>query len=230
MKQVCFVMSIIFLNLLELSAQKKDSVSILEKLPVEVGTHVSNLSTPKKDSVSVRNLQGLTFGVGTIVNESGFTLAPNIGYFNEIKINKFSTLTLGGNLNGSFNNQYLHLTQIDQNGYSTGTTDQNKFGLQLSVLCEPRLYLNALNPNLTQKKTLLNSGWYVGIPIELITTNIFSTYKPLQLYLSAPITIGYRKAINEKLFIEGSCGYGIFTDFNSVIFTPNLKVKLAYTF
>ena len=94
-------------------------------------------------------------------------------------------------------------------------------------MAEPRWYFSYFHRQ-KEGKAMLNSGWYIGMPINLYSD--FSTYYGFRLNPS----LGFRQAITKSLFIEG--GLGVMPVFhiysvsqrNYTSYTPNVTLKIAY--
>lgn len=159
---------------------------------------------------SITNLQGVSAEVEMHMypeNYSPRSLFPvKISYFNEVKIGKTTSVMFTSGLTG------LHTIldwsySVDANGvinpYSYKPT--SGLGLQLSVAAVPRWYF-ALNKSISNgKNTKLVSGFYLGLPVELMTTTLNSK-TPVQLGLYLKPSVGYRYSITDNIFVEASAG------------------------
>jgi len=177
-------------------------------------------NSDKEDSISITSLYGISMSVGTNFGPSGIQSSFDIGYFVEPKLTKSVSLILGANLLNSSYKSYTSQTDLSL---------ISKYGLQLSLFAEPRWYFNYKNRVLKGKNGTLNTAWFLGMPIQLYTSYL-NNNQPIRLSLVAPLTIGYRQSINDKLFIEAAGGIGVNTNFYSFTPIPYFKIKAGYTF
>lgn len=159
---------------------------------------------------SIPNLQGISANVEMQMypeNYSPRSIFPvTISYFNEVKLGKTTSVMFSGGLTG------LHTVldwsySVDANGvidpYSFQST--SGIGLQLSVGAAPRWYF-ALNNNVSNRKNKkIVSGFYLGLPVELMTTTLNSKAS-VQLGLYLKPSVGYRYSITDNIFVEASAG------------------------
>jgi len=193
-----------------------------------------------------------------------------VGYFNEKRMASSWTLNTTVGLNCIFYEKPIYVLQTDSSFNGNGGYGSNSsrvsymtfngqhyradeystgFALGLEVGVEPRYYLG-FKDRYVLGKTSLNSGWFLSFPLSF-NTNLLQSPEPLfnQGWLPGIFsvnaafrpTLGYRRAITKKLFIEGSMGagarmgYGNNTyNYKYYFFGPSLdtqiKLKVAYTF
>jgi hypothetical protein len=174
------------------------------------------------DTVSVTPLQGIYGGFGLISQGSeGVKTTLNVGYLNELKLGRTTSLILSGSLLNSLYSIYTlpPFSVFDSYGYA----------LQLSVGIQPRLYINDYAGQFAAIKTTLNSGWFISLPFE-INSSILSNSNPFRPSLFLGAAVGYRYAVSKKVFLEATGGLGT-TYLNLIYFitTPYLNLKACYT-
>ena len=188
----------------------------------------------KEDSISITSLQGFYGGVGLNFGSVGVNGSFNIGYLNELKIGKTTSLILGASV---FNSVYRKYTfpevTYSESSYAQSTgigTYSIAYGIQLSLSAETRWYLNYKKRSIQGKDRTLNSGWFFGLPVE-VTSSILNSDTPLNMELFIAPSLGFRRALTEKLYLEGAAGIGCFVyDFSILRPAPYLRIKAAYTF
>jgi len=159
------------------------------------------------EPVSKSNLQAISVGVGishgTRGNNAGFA---SIGFINEFGLSQRMSLILGGNIINS--------------AYETGQLMNSNlaYGIQISISAETRCYLS-------NKNSLPNKGWFIGLPLEIISSN-FMNATPLL----AP-SLGYRLTLSNRIFLDTAAGMGIsLRDFQTFDAVPYVRLKACYVF
>ncbi|HEY5507323.1 MAG TPA: hypothetical protein VIK29_01530 [Paludibacter sp.] len=155
------------------------------------------------DSTSNTNLQAISLGVGISHGTSYNTGFVSVGFLNEFEFSHHTSLILGGNIINS--------------AYENGPLNTNlAYGIQISILAEGRCYLS-------NKNSLLNKGWFIGLPLEIFSSN-FMNATPL---LSP--SIGYRLSLSNRMFLETAAGMGLsLRDFKTFDAVPYLRLKACY--
>jgi hypothetical protein len=212
MKQVLFAITFLLMVSLNASAQREVF-----------------FSTISCDSVSIYNTQGIF--IGPAVFHGGVGVSFDIGYFKERKMTNTTSLILGGNLyagkyiksviNAGYNNRNSFLAPIYAYGYGCG----------LSFFAEPRWYFSFKNRYEKGRNVKLNTGWFLGIPLELNTNTLFADSTKVELNLQLTPVLGYRVGFSKHFFMETDFGVGI-SLFHLPRFQLNsyLRIKAAYTF
>ncbi len=154
-------------------------------------------------SISNSNLQAISLGVGISHGTSYNTGFVSFGFLNEFGLGQRTSLILGGNI--------INTT------YEIGPLNTNvAYGIQISILAEGRCYLS-------NKNSLLNKGWFIGLPLEIFSSN-FMNATPLL----AP-SIGYRLSLLNRMLLETAAGMGLsLRDFKRFDAVPYLRLKACY--
>ena len=186
-------------------------------------------STIPSDSVSISNTQGIFIGPAASHGEAGVSF--DIGYFNERKMTNTTSLILGGNI---FLGQYVK--SVRYQGYSDSyryitPAFEYVFGMGVTAFVEPRWYFAYKNRYEKGKNVKLNTGCFLGLPLELNTNNLFDDSINLELDLQLTPVLGYRLGFSQHFFMETSMGLGI-SLFNlpGIYMNSYLRIKAAYTF
>ncbi|NDP20204.1 MAG: hypothetical protein GZ091_03880 [Paludibacter sp.] len=213
----------------------------------------------KPEDLKVESFKGVeiqtAFNPFAIFNSHRFNniLPLYLGFFSEQRIAPTWTLDYSIGLTGSrfkmsiYNPVFYDSISSSYSGeYGPNQAYKNGYSLTLKAGIEPRWYWN-YKKRAINNHAKLNSGWFVSAPLmyeySLYSSydqylNSISNYRSLG-YISLKPTIGYRQAITNNIFLEGSFGYGIglsiysFNDkFRCGITNgfPELKIKAAYTF
>lgn len=155
------------------------------------------------DPTSISNLQALSLGVGISHGTSFNTGFVSIGFLNEFGLGQRTSLILGGNIINST--------------YEIGPLNTNvAYGIQISISAEGRCYLS-------NKNSLLNKGWFIGLPLEIFSSN-FMNVTPLL----AP-SIGYRLSLSNRMLLDAAAGMGLsLRDFQTFDAVPYLRLKACY--
>ncbi len=200
MKRILFALSVICVSFANVVAQENSTA----------------------DSASVVNLQGIYAGFGLVTHGSaGIKTTFNIGYLNEIKLGRATSLLVAGSLLNSL--YQIYSTYPYSSPQSTG------YALQLSAAAQPRLYVDYYKRQPDISSTLLNSGWFISLPLEINSSILTSTY-PFTVSLFVGASVGYRYAVSRSMFLEVNGGLGT-TYYNLAYFqtTPYLNLKACYT-
>lgn len=155
------------------------------------------------DPTSKSNLQAVSLGLGISHGTSYNTGFVSVGFLNEFGFSHHTSLILGGNIINS--------------AYEIGPLNTNvAYGIQISISAEGRCYLS-------NKNSLLNKGWFIGLPLEIFSSN-FMNATPLL----AP-SIGYRITLSKRIFLETAAGMGLsLRDFHTFDAVPYLRLKACY--
>lgn len=235
----------VFLLLLmgNISAQKEVFFSNLngEKAKVETlrGFEVSTFLNP------LSTLDNIFSG-----NNRYHDIPLQIAYFHEKSIAASWTLISSIGLNNQFSisPRYIVVTNVDNQYYQPMSIGKRLYySMDLNLGIEPRWYFG-FQKRSSWKHVLLNSGWYLSLPVRA-STNLFHSHIPVYgqdrlpnwFAVTASImpTIGYRHAVSKQWFIEGDLGIGSyynFSNYNHVITVwktlpkSSLSIKAAYTF
>lgn len=230
-------------------------------------------STIKPDSIKVESLKGLEIQLSTepislIQNlnttPQRYSFPLYVGYFSENRIAPSWTLTYRAGIQnnlGCYQDYKYHYDSI-KGYYNMNQIEAYKMvyynNLEVSIGIDPRWYFDFKNKAILGKANL-NSGWFISMPLQITL--------PLPIYLhtatvnqqpsrgiwpkeyfsinaSLRPTIGFRKAISSKWFLEGSADLNLSTYYYSfflsnslrttyisnLLITPELKIKAAYIF
>ena len=177
-----------------------------------------------KDSVSISGLHGLQFS--TTVYSPITAMPIGIGYLQELKLGRETSLLLSGNIEGR--RVVKSMTPIYD---SYGTFKYlHTFDIRGYVQIEPRWYFYYQERYMKGKNIKLNSGWYVGLPASLSTPYLFTAYR-FQISWEAALSLGYRYALSKTVFLEANASCGVSKPYNKIyIETPTLNIKAAYIF
>jgi len=154
----------------------------------------------------------------------------NIQYFNELRMSSTTSIIFGA---GIINSKYIKsvFTYQDNSNFPVFEYEYG-YGIQLNLFAEPRWYFTYKNRYMKGAKTALNSGWFLGLPVEL-NSSVLNSNKPFRANFLVDPTIGYRYALSNKFFIEGQIGLGynnLLGDSYRFGIRGYLKIKAAYTF
>lgn len=212
------------------------------------------------DSIKVESFKGLEtnfffeplslLGSSTNLGLKTFSYPLYIGFFNEKAMAQNWSLTtrigLLNYINGisDYNIIYDSIT-----GNKLYSFDYSKYlimyRLQLSIGIEPRYYFN-YKDRILAGKSKLNSGLFISCPLSLSVPLLQTPISKLNYgWYPSSFNIhgiiipefGYRKALSDKWFIEGSLGLSLTADYifysTSPYFTrvkaaTELKIKAAY--
>lgn len=205
MKRILFSLAVFLISIINVVAQNEPVTKSISR-----------------EAVSVTPLQGIYGGFGLITHGSeGIKATFNVGYLNELKLGRTTSLIVGGSLLNS-------LYQI----YSStpfSIPESTGYALQLSASAQPRLYIDYYSAQSASSHPGLNSGWFVSLPFEINSSILTSTY-PFTASLFVGAAVGYRYALSHRTFLEINGGLGT-TYYNLAYFqtTPYLNLKACYT-
>ncbi|NDP20205.1 MAG: hypothetical protein GZ091_03885 [Paludibacter sp.] len=206
------ISSLLLLSFFSLSAQKEVFFTTIDK-----------------DSVSISSMQGIFIGPAAF--HSGFGVSFDVGYFNEKRMTNSTSLILGGNIYlGKYIKSILYSGYSNSNSFSRPIHEYG-FGMGLTAFAEPRWYFTFKNRYEKGRNVKLNTGCFLGLPLELNTNTLFADSTKLKLNLFLSPIIGYRFAFSNHFFMETSAGLGI-----SLFHLPEIqlnsyfRIKAAYTF
>ena len=245
MKQVLVTITLLFISYLSVSAQKEVF-----------------FNTAKPEDIKVESLQGLevhwysdplSFFKNKYMNDKSYSIPLYIGYFNEKRIAPCWTLNTTIGLNNYIGSSPILEVDTTNGGsigygmrYGIEPKYKTTYGLGLKLGFELRLYWD-YKSRYQLGKAQLNSGWFLSFPL-LLQTALLQTPEPLlnqgwipsyfSVATSFTPTLGYRKAISKRWFLEGSIGVGatVWIDtYNKLavskpVIAPQIKLKAAYTF
>jgi len=181
-----------------------------------------------RDSVSISSLRGVSISLSTGNIETMYNF--NIQYFNELKMSSASSLILGA---GVINSKYIKSVYTYQDNSTLPVFEYDYgYGIQFNIFAEPRWYFTYQNRYMKGAKTALNSGWFLGLPVEL-NSSVLNSKKKFSVNLLVSPTVGYRYALTNKFYIEAQTGLGfnnLLGDYYRFGISGYLKVKAAYTF
>jgi len=182
---------------------------------------LSAQNTVAGDSVSITPLQGVFGGFGLVSQGAqGIKTTLNVGYVNELKLGRTTSLTLSGSVLNSLYAIYTSTPFSYPDGYG--------YGLQLSLGVQPRVYVNDYAGRFATTQTNLNSGWYISLPVEINTSILTSTY-PFSPSLFVGAAVGYRYAASRNLILEFNGGLGeTWFNFAYLQTTPYMNLKACY--
>jgi hypothetical protein len=224
----------------------------------EIVSGEMNTDEPKEESLKGFEIRLIPYSNGLFFSQIGnsmikpFSMSTYVGYLNEKRIVSSWTLLLTAGLHNVLDQRPVYRPAADHKyGYFVSVSPNEKitYSLVLEAGIEPRLYWGS-KKHYQAGNTHLNTGWFLSFPL-LFQTTILHTPEPFigmgwfpsvlysGSFLLTP-TVGYRQAISEKWFLEGSIGYGanVIVAANSVDntftvlnpeFNPVFKLKAAYT-
>ena len=178
----------------------------------------ASVGSKQSDSISITNLQAVYVGGGISLRTSGRYSFISIGYLNEVKLSSNKSLILSANiLNSIYQNSIYVNNQFIES--------KSAYGIQLSLAAEPRLYFDFHK----QHSRILNSGWFIGLPVEL-SSSILNSDQVFQPSILIAPSVGYRYALSTTFFLEAAVGAGVmYKDFQRLDATPYFRIKACYT-
>jgi hypothetical protein len=203
-------------------------------------------SNTPSDSIKISKLDCSHLGISSFSRNNMVPLV-SIGYFRELRLSNTVGLIIDTNIKNV-------LTTRDDFINSPGVNTEFKSSfidaIHGSFSIEPRWYYGYKNRYLNGKKTVLNSGWFVSLPINYESGSLNDIYPrdmgygysleiPLGIllgnYISASPQIGYRYAFSEKLLCEASLKYSIEIYTSNEYLSENsntgyLNCKIGYCF
>ncbi len=167
-------------------------------------------------------MKGIFAGIG-LVN-------GHIGFQNERKYNNTKSLILSGRLDVSrYSHPVYYLDSLTQRMYQKRINYDT--GICLTISAQPRWFFDYQKRYQRGADIRLNSGWFLGLPIEIRTSELdFKT--PFDIDISACPIIGFRQALSTKLYIEAATGPGIMKSlFNNRLLLPIFifQINACYT-
>ena len=197
-------------------------------------------NSTKPEDLKVESLKGIELQTSinpfAIFNSSQFTntLPLYLGFFSEQRIAPTWTIDYS-----------IGITSASLK-MPIGNSYENFFLLGLKAGVEPRWYWS-FKKRAINNHVKLNSGWFLSLPFSykyIFDDSFRKTYFPTLSYKSLGgftlmPTLGYRQAVTNNLFLEGSFGYGVdyrLSSMNNAFYSsftnlnPEIKFKVAYTF
>jgi hypothetical protein len=189
------------------------------------------LDNTPKDSIAIENLKGLEIGfIGsynrTNINRLINGLDDNILSRKDFQLNYFHEFrlfpTIGLIAKGGFHlRPYRKIIMDSTNVFNLQFENKISGGLQLSL--EPRWHIG-FKTRYRNGKGALNSGWYLGLPMESVNYNFINS--SLVTFSVSP-SLGFQHAFSKKIFLEASVGY-TFSTFFILTSQPTTSLKIAY--
>jgi len=165
-----------------------------------------------KSNDSICNMRGVYLGGGVshaTVGSDGFV---SIGYVNEFNSSNKIGFILAGNI----------INSIYEKSVSSLTPTVSTYGIQLSFSAEARTNLNS-------KNSKLKTGWFIGLPIEFISSYL-NTDLPFDVGVLIAPTVGYKYVVSDKLMLEAAGGIGLaLKSFKTLDAVPYVRLKACYT-
>lgn len=248
---------------------KQSILSIVTLLIISISVFAQKevfFNDKKLEDIKVESLQGLevhwysdplSFFKNKYMNDKSYSIPLYIGYFNEKRIASCWTLNTTIGLNNYIGRSQVYEVDTTSGynliGYNYSIKASGKYkttyGLGLKLGLEPRWYWD-YKRRYQFGKSQLNTGVFLIFPL-LLQTPLLQTPEPLlnrswipsyfSVTTSFTPSIGYRKAISKRMFLEGSIGVGVTLwigkdTYNNTIFVskpliaPQIMLKAAYTF
>ena len=185
------------------------------------GVTLSDTRMDRKEIKVEKALQGVYLSTELLQCISG-SVSLNMGYFREDRLAPTFTLrtlaglchyvdwmSIGGNL---FGQEHINYKETPKKPY---------YGLNLAVETAPRWYFSHRPRCRNGQRTMLNSGWFIGVPIQvassILSQPIFSSDKWLPEHVDLGVTLwvqaGFRYAFTPHFLLEGSASYTPFFAF-----------------
>lgn len=167
-----------------------------------------------KSNDSICNLHGIYVGGGVshaTIGSDGFV---SLGFVNEFKNRSKISFILAGNLINSI---------YQKNSYTTNLPPAtvSAYGIQLSLSAEARLYLNSNNSK-------LKTGWFMGVPLEFISSYL-NTDSPFGVGALIAPSVGYKYVVSDKIMLEAAGGIGLaLKSFKTLDAVPYVRLKACY--
>ena len=243
MKRIIINIVLLFSLLTFVSAQKEIYFSDIK---------VEDIKQQSLNGVEVKlPINPLMFKQNSERYDMGSTLPVYIGYFHEKHISANWTLNLSAGFYNNFTRGPVYEIKTDSlnNNYMTyGDTYKNTYSLGFGVGIEPRWNWNYFS-RVQKGKAKLNSGGFLSFPLILLTPvlqtpnalyNVGLFPSSFSISIAILPTIGYRQAITNQLFLEGSFTAGLSSaigkNYNNRISVSSpylntlVNIKAAYTF
>jgi len=167
-----------------------------------------------KSNDSICNLHGIYVGGGishATIGSDGFV---SIGFVNEFKNSNKISFILAGNIINSVYQKSIYTNNILP---STVTS----YGLQMSLSAEARTYLNS-------KYSKIKSGWFIGLPIEFISSYL-NTDSPFGVDILIAPSVGYKYVATDKIMLEAAGGIGLaLKSLKMLDAVPYIRLKACY--
>ncbi len=196
------------------------------------------------DSIKISKLDCIHLGISSFSRNNMLPIV-SVGYFRELRLSNTIGLIIDTNIKNVLTTMKTSISSISVDGYMQFNSVFVD-AIHGSFSIEPRWYYAYKNRYLNGKKTVLNSGWFVSLPINYESgslnndfPNDFSIEIPFGIlvgnYISASPQIGYRYALSDKLLCEASLKYSIEIYTSNVPFIENsnkgyLNYKIGYCF
>ncbi|HEY5591639.1 MAG TPA: hypothetical protein VIK55_11550 [Paludibacter sp.] len=241
MKRILFSIAFLLISVLNISAQKE---LIFENI------NAANIKVKSPQGIEVNFIAGPFVPDGSSFNSSKAPLY--IGYFHEKSTSANWTFISTVGLYAEFGTRPVSKLNDSTHVIYFDNTNKNTRGLSLGAGIESRWYLGK-NERYKTGKAQLKTGLFLSFPVSLKTT-LLQTPEPLynqglfpshfNVNVSFTPTIGYRQAISDRFFLEGSLGLGAYlgigngknfynypvSTFSMPTLNAKLKIKAAYTF
>ena len=189
------------------------------------------LDNTPKEKIKLNNIRGIDFYAG-ILSDDYYPFDPfyvdihyQFNYFQELRLFSSFGVVLKGGM--KMNRRFITKGDIGDTGDSgtqllLNSLINSTYG-EAHLVVEPRWYFSYFY-RYKAGNAALNSGWYIGIPVEL-NSNLTS-----YLGVSTNPTLGYRQAVSKSIFIEGGLGVmPLFSTYPSkTSLAPNVTLKVAY--
>lgn len=169
----------------------------------------------KKDVKVEKALQGVYLKTELLQCFSN-SVSLNMGYFREDRLAPTFTLrTLAGLCHYVY---WVH-RGVDQFGQEYIDYEENPkksyYGLNLAVETSPRWYFSHRPRYRNGQRTMLNSGWFIGVPIQVASSilgqPVSSSDEWLPEHVALGVTLwvqaGFRYAFTPHFLLEGSASY-----------------------
>ncbi len=190
------------------------------------------LDNTPKEKIRLNNVRGIDLSA-SIMSDEYYPFDPfyvdihyQFNYFQELRLFSSFGVVLKGGM--KMNRRFITKGGIVDTGDSgtqllLNSLINSTYG-EAHLVVEPRWYFSYFY-RYKAGNAALNSGWYIGLPVEL-NSNLTS-----YISFSTNPTLGFRQAITKSLFIEG--GLGVMPVFhtyyiNSTSYCPTASLKLAY--
>lgn len=178
--------------------------------------YFNNTTTDKKNISIEKLVSGVEFNIdpirmlpGQYMGLSNGSIETQINYFHENRISNTCSLYKSVGFSNSFYNtiNYIPESYTSSNIYLYNLAFELKIG--------PRWYFNYKSRYMNNKNIQKNSAWFLALPLTVSTNlirqtadnTIINLTDELKTTITTPLTIGFRNAINKKLFFEVSIGY-----------------------
>lgn len=167
-----------------------------------------------KSNDSICNLHSIYVGGGishATVGSDGFV---SIGYVNEFKNSNKIGFILAGNIINSIYQKGIYTTNLPP-------TTVSAYGIQLSMSAEARTYINS-------KNSKIKSGWFIGLPLEFISSYL-NTDLPFDVGVLIAPSVGYKYVASDKIMLEAAGGIGLaLKSFKTLDAVPYVRLKACY--